>query len=229
MLCERCKKREAVIRYTEIVNGVSSEHNLCLACAREMDFGPMSAFLEDLPLGWLLSGLLGITSEETDEETDAGQGAGTRRFEVTCPTCHTTYSSFVKTSRFGCPDCYGVFDLFIGDNLKRIHGADRHLGKKPRMQAAAGMGTPEGAGTDSLQGGAAGTGDAPTDGKAAGSRAAGIGNGRRAGWPAEPARPVEEQIRILRSKLKEAVQDEEYETAARLRDELRSLEGGAGK
>ena len=29
MLCEKCKIREANIKYTEIINGVKTEHNLC--------------------------------------------------------------------------------------------------------------------------------------------------------------------------------------------------------
>ena len=28
MLCEKCKVREANIKYTEIINGVKTEHNL---------------------------------------------------------------------------------------------------------------------------------------------------------------------------------------------------------
>lgn len=39
MLCERCGQREANVRYTEIVNGEVTEHNLCMECARTMDFG----------------------------------------------------------------------------------------------------------------------------------------------------------------------------------------------
>ncbi|MBQ5952106.1 MAG: UvrB/UvrC motif-containing protein [Lachnospiraceae bacterium] len=183
MLCERCRQREATVRFTEVVNGVSSEHHFCLACAREMDFGPYSAILENFPMEWLLSGLLGIGGGEGAEQEEAPQ----TRFEITCPTCGTTYSQFVKDSRFGCADCYGVFDLLIGENMKHIHGAERHTGKKPRMRA--------------------------------GSAAA---KAARAG--AKETR--EETLQILRSKLKEALREEQYEDAARLRDEIRSLSGG---
>ena len=101
MLCERCKIREANIQYTEIVNGVRKEHNFCAQCARELDFGPYSAIFDsDFPLGKLLSGLLGLN--EGEQETSSCQ--------VACPTCGLSYEDFVKNSRFGCPDCYGVFD-----------------------------------------------------------------------------------------------------------------------
>ncbi len=64
MLCEKCKIREANIKYTEIINGVKTEHNLCSHCAREMDFGQYGAVLDgEFPLGRLLSGLLGLEEE----------------------------------------------------------------------------------------------------------------------------------------------------------------------
>ena len=58
MLCERCKIREANIKYTEVINGVKTEHNLCSQCAKELDFGQYSAVFDgEFPLGRLLSGL----------------------------------------------------------------------------------------------------------------------------------------------------------------------------
>lgn len=62
MLCEKCGIREANIKYTEVFNGVKTEHNLCAQCAKEMDLGPYSALIEgEFPLGKLLSSLLGLT------------------------------------------------------------------------------------------------------------------------------------------------------------------------
>ena len=127
MLCEKCKVREANIKYTEIINGVKTEHNLCSHCAKEMDFGQYTALLDgEFPLGKLLSGLLGL--EEDEEETD-------ERFRVVCPTCGTSFDDFVQNSRFGCPDCYGVFDLFISDKIKQLQGSESHRGKIPKIMA----------------------------------------------------------------------------------------------
>lgn len=65
---KNCKVREANIKYTEIINGVKTEHNLCSHCAKEMDFGQYTALLDgEFPLGKLLSGLLWV--EEDEEET----------------------------------------------------------------------------------------------------------------------------------------------------------------
>ena len=63
MICEKCRIREANIKYTEVIGGVKTEHNLCSQCAQEMDFGQYSAIFDgEFPLGKLLSGLLGLSS-----------------------------------------------------------------------------------------------------------------------------------------------------------------------
>lgn len=124
MLCERCKIREANIQYTEVINGVKKEHNFCSQCAKELDFGPYSAIFDsDFPLGKLLSGLLGVGENHEAEKAP----------QIICPTCKTSYEEFVKNSRFGCPDCYGVFDLLISDKMKQLQGSAAHKGKTPRF------------------------------------------------------------------------------------------------
>ena len=91
MLCEKCGIREANIKYTEVFNGVKTEHNLCAQCAKEMDLGPYSALIEgEFPLGKLLSSLLGLT------DASASQAP---KEDVVCPTCGTTYEEFIKNSR----------------------------------------------------------------------------------------------------------------------------------
>ena len=184
MLCERCKIREANIQYTEIANGVRTEHNYCAQCAKEMDFGPYSAIFEgEFPLGKLLSGLLGVPGEESEEEKTG---------QIICPTCGTSYDDFVKNSRFGCADCYSVFDPLISDNIRHLQGSEKHVGKRPagyrsEMEEMNGTGT---------------TGEDPVN---------------------IPELSKEEKIRLMETRLKDAVRREEYEEAAKLRDEIRAL------
>lgn len=183
MLCERCRIREANIKYTEIINGVKREHNLCAQCAKEMDFSGYSAIFDgDFPLGKLLSGLLGIGEEESPEEDKMAQ--------VVCPTCGTSYEEFIKNSRFGCLDCYSVFDLLMSDNIKKLQGGDAHVGKRPKYQKMQ-------AGSAVLKG---------EEDKA--------------------ERSAKEQIELLKARLSTAIADEEYELAAKYRDEIRELEKG---
>ncbi|MBE5988492.1 protein arginine kinase activator [Lacrimispora xylanisolvens] len=126
MLCEKCKIREANIQYTEVVNGVKKEHHFCAQCAKEMDFGVYAAIFDgEFPLGKLLSGLLGI--EDTEKGPDKLQ-------QIACPTCGTSYSEFVKDSRFGCADCYSVFGPLMEDSIKQLQGSLMHTGKTPAFQ-----------------------------------------------------------------------------------------------
>lgn len=144
MLCEHCRMREATVKYVEVINGVKSEHNLCAQCASRLDIGQYSAIFEgEFPLRKLLSGLLGV---EDTEETE-GRYAG-----VVCPSCGTTYEEFVKNSRFGCPDCYSVFDPLISENIKHLQGSERHVGKRPKKPAC-----PDGAVRDGDSSGDSGT------------------------------------------------------------------------
>lgn len=206
MLCERCKIREANIQYTEVINGVKKEHNFCAQCARELDFGPYSAIFDsDFPLGKLLSGLLGVGVGENHEEQKAHQ--------VICPTCKTSYEEFIKNSRFGCPDCYGVFDLLISDNIKQLQGSDSHCGKHPRYHI-----------------GDAGAGKMAGEPAAAGAGASGA-SGDEVSPEGTPRTEldVKEKIRILDAKLHEALEREEYEVAARCRDQIKELREESGQ
>lgn len=182
MLCEVCKIREANIKYTEVMNGVKTEHNLCAQCAKEMDFGPYSAIFDgDFPLGKLLSGLLGI--EEDEEKKENLQ-------QIICPTCGTSYDEFVKNSRFGCADCYSVFDLLITESIKQLQGSDCHTGKKPEYESK----------------------------KSASEFTRDQDN--------SSAVSMEEALGAWEARLKEALRIEDYELAARCRDQIKELKEG---
>lgn len=189
MLCEQCKRREATVRYVEVVNGVKTEHNLCGHCAAQLDIGQFSAVFEgEMSLAKLLSGLLGIQDTEKMDK---------RLAEVVCPTCKTTYEEFVKESRFGCADCYSVFGPLLGENIRHLQGSEKHVGKRPGYVAKA-----KAAGEEAVKAdGASGDG----------------------GNEAAQSLTIEERIRLLQARLKDALRREDYEEAAVLRDEIRKL------
>ena len=201
MLCERCKIREANIQYTEIANGVRTEHNYCAQCAKEMDFGPYSAIFEgEFPLGKLLSGLLGVPGEEAEEEKTG---------QIICPTCGTSYDDFVKNSRFGCADCYSVFDLLIHDKIRQLQGNVRHTGKHPKFQKIK---------ADPFH---LTSCDQPEKGTADMTPA--NREEQTLNTDAAVENETQLQIRKLEARLREAVRTEEYEMAAECRDQIRAL------
>lgn len=168
MLCENCQEREATIFYTEIVNGVKSEHSLCSECAKEIDFG------DELPFAELLAGILGAYSEAGTEARQDGME------QVICPTCKLSYHEFLQMGTFGCEDCYGVFEPLIRDNIKKIQGNDAHLGKRP------------------------------------------LHNKNTRGTTGEGG-SISDEIVVLKERLKEALMIEDYEEAAKLRDQVKLL------
>lgn len=178
MLCERCKIREANIQYTEVINGIKTEHHFCAQCAKELDFGAYSAIFDgEFPLGKLLSGLLGAEAPTERQE---------KRQKIVCPTCGMNYEEFVKDSCFGCADCYGVFDVLINENIKQLQGSDSHKGKHPVYRSS----------------------EVPED-------------MRQETAPGHDT--VEEELRGLEIRLRDAIRLEEYEIAAQCRDKIREL------
>lgn len=53
--------------------------------------------------------------------------------EKTCPKCKTTLSEFYSTGMFGCPFCYKAFESELPRVLKKVQGAERHVGKSPKV------------------------------------------------------------------------------------------------
>ncbi len=160
MLCDICKKIEATVHLTEIVNDKMTKLHLCEECAKEKG----AEMEEHFGLSDLLAGLadLGATAEPSIVDS------------MKCPTCGFTYQDFKKVGRLGCGDCYEAFKKQLAPLLKRIHGADRHVGKIPVT----------------------------------------------VGKTIKDTRTLQE----LKMQMEKAIQTEEFEEAAKLRDKIRELE-----
>lgn len=183
MLCEKCKQREASIILTEVVNGVRTEHNLCRFCAAKLE---RTHFLDmDFPFQQLISDILGIQSDSQNLHFEQLE-------QLRCPTCGTSYRDFVQDSCFGCADCYGTFGLLIENNIKKMQGSNRHIGKRPKFQK----------GGESLW------------------KEENVQDGASA---SVSKMPLEEQVALLRARIQEAISEEDYEQAAKYRDEIKQL------
>ena len=117
MLCDACHKNEATVHLTEIINDKVTKLNLCEACARAKG----AEMEEHFGLSDLLAGLSDIGTSAQPHTEDMAK----------CGECGLTYKDFRKAGRFGCGNCYEAFKAQIAPLLKRIHGADRHVGKVP--------------------------------------------------------------------------------------------------
>lgn len=124
MLCENCKKREANVRYSENINGVKKEMHLCEECSRKlgitdkMDFRMPSldfsnffgSFLEDFSTPDFMPILNEVKL-------------------IKCDSCGSTFDDIINTGRYGCANCYDVFEDRMDPILKKLQGANRHNGR----------------------------------------------------------------------------------------------------
>ncbi len=121
MLCNICNKNQATVHLTEIVDDKMSELHLCDDCARKKSMQMEQQF----GLSDLLAGLVdyGKQLSSVDKEATAA---------MHCSACGLTYEDFRKIGRLGCGECYAAFTKYLGPLLKRIHGANQHVGKAPK-------------------------------------------------------------------------------------------------
>ena len=124
MLCENCGKREANVRYQENINGITRELNLCEECSNKLGITKnmnMDLFAMDLPsfFGSFLEDF-----ESDDIMKVLGETKTTR-----CKSCNSSFDDIIMTGMLGCPNCYDTFDIKLDQILKRIQGANRHIGR----------------------------------------------------------------------------------------------------
>ncbi len=127
MLCDRCKKNEAKVQYTETVNGKETKYALCHECANEMKIGfGMSGLFGGGLFGDMGSLIGSILAPQKPAKSTAKK----------CDLCQMSFADLMKEGKAGCPRCYETF----GDELERtiagIHGGTKHTGKVPSKYRA---------------------------------------------------------------------------------------------
>jgi protein arginine kinase activator len=166
MLCQDCKKREAQVHLTQIVNNEKLSLSLCKECAAARGFhSPLDNV--PFPLAEILSGLAGPGPQPKNTEPVV---------DITCGTCGLTFDEFTRQGRFGCGDCYAAFRVRLEPIMRKIHGASLHRGRNPEY----------------------------------------------ARIDQDTAQSIKEEER-LQSELSQAIDDEDFERAAELRDKLKSV------
>jgi len=121
MKCENCGENEANIHYTQTINGVKEEWNLCSECAEQLDFYEMNS---SLPIDF--SSFFGEFLE--DNHSDILKDYLPK--QTNCNKCGMTLEEFSEIGKFGCDNCYEVFKSQINQLLKNIYGTDTHIGRR---------------------------------------------------------------------------------------------------
>ncbi|MBU0503885.1 MAG: UvrB/UvrC motif-containing protein [Candidatus Omnitrophota bacterium] len=118
MVCDVCSKNQATVHLTEIIDDSMKELHLCEECARQKS----AQMDQQFGLADLLAGLA---------EFGKPQGEDKNTLNMKCPNCGLAFKDFKKIGRLGCSECYTSFRRYLGPLLKRIHGANKHIGKSP--------------------------------------------------------------------------------------------------
>ena len=122
MLCDNCGQNDASVKYTQIVNGIRKEMNLCYECSNKLnlnEFGfsvpfSFSNFFENFLNDYDNSVVLPVVN---------------RQKQLKCDKCNMTYGEFLGSGKLGCSNCYNVFSDKIDYVLDKLHGSNRYVGK----------------------------------------------------------------------------------------------------
>jgi len=121
MLCQRCHKNPATVRYAEVVDGKSVHQDLCAECLSRCKQDVSSVFS------------LGAGKPAVRGGASAAPQRPVRRSRRVCPFCAMSLERIAETAVVGCPSCYTEFGQEIESILEGLHRSLRHQGKAPRL------------------------------------------------------------------------------------------------
>lgn len=120
MLCQKCHKNLASVRYAEVVDGKVSDLHLCQDCLKAQQEDEQTGFELSEPSPFanrLKSSALAQAATSTE----------------TCKSCSTSLSVIIETGKVGCAACYESFPAQIESVMEGIHIALTHRGKIPKL------------------------------------------------------------------------------------------------
>ena len=234
MLCQKCGERQATFHYKQNINGKKTEIYLCEQCRKEMageDFF-------DNGLNW--NDFFGVFESPLSLFGSAGSGtavqnaaaAPVKHQPVICEHCGMRFEDFKNTGTLGCGYCYDTFKNRMDGVLKRLHGSTKHKGRLPRSHMTGPADPGENTETYSDESNAGNEQDIKKQSirKQAGQELNSNekNNNEQINREQDGRERVyaEKDIPELKAMIKNAVNNEDYEEAARLRDIIRVIEAG---
>lgn len=116
MLCDRCGKKEATVRYEENINGEKKKINLCHECSKKLGILNMN-FMDNMFMSFF------------DEPLSIGVE---KAKEHKCNKCGYTFSDYANTGLLGCSECYNTFKDKLEPVLQKLHGKTYHVDIKEK-------------------------------------------------------------------------------------------------
>ena len=124
MLCERCHKRLATLRYSEVIDGKAIARSICQ--------GSLNEIQGNASTGFEMSG-----SAPTPRH-DLFQRMATDRLarHIVCSSCGLELSDALQGGVLGCPVCYDSFTDHLPNVIQGYQPGLRHRGKIPTRDAS---------------------------------------------------------------------------------------------
>lgn len=117
---------------------------------------------------------------------------------IRCDTCGSTFDDILNTGTLGCKDCYDTFQDKLDPIIKKIQGSNRHVGRLAKEI------------------------DSKIDSK---NKTQVKGNEKQKNNEEDKEQnEAKGKIEKLQQDLKQAIKEERYEDAAKIRDEIKKLE-----
>lgn len=123
MLCQKCHKNLASVRYAEVVDGKVTDLHLCQDC--------LAMRQESGEKGFEFSDPAPFTAEPKSPSWTEGLATS-----ESCTACQADLRSILETGRVGCSVCYETFPAQLESLLEGLHISLIHRGKVPRMDDA---------------------------------------------------------------------------------------------
>lgn len=196
MMCQNCNENEANVKYTQIINGVKKQMNLCDKCAKELGIDNISF---DMKMDF--SNFLGDFFDDINQDFIPTL---IKSQSLLCDKCGNSYDDFIKNGKFGCDRCYDTFQNKIDSILKNIHGSNKHVGRNIRQ-------------IENKEN---------TDNKIKKMKVNknNENDKQKEQNKNDKEIKIKEKIEELKVRLKQEIKEERYEDAANTRDEIKKLE-----
>lgn len=130
MLCEICKKNEAVVHIQEIINGEKKTIHICQNCAAQK--GLENIGFQGINIAEILYNLStknNLSLPENSKLLDT-QNKKEKIQIKTCSECKWDSEKFQKTGKLGCENCYSTFSDIIEKMISNIQKGNLHIGKR---------------------------------------------------------------------------------------------------
>ncbi|MCI8636918.1 MAG: hypothetical protein HFJ36_03560 [Clostridia bacterium] len=187
MLCDNCCKREANVRYSENINGRRKDLNLCEECSKKLGITNMDF---NMPIDF--SSFFGEFMEDFAKPEFMPLLNEIKALK--CDNCGFTFEDIRNTGKLGCGNCYSVFEERLDPIIRRIQGANKHIGRAGKI----------------------------IDSKIE-QKMKNVNNESDMNKPREE-KAENNKLHELQKKLKQAIKEEKYEEAAKIRDEIKKEE-----